>query len=113
MGRHVFSCQSLLLSTTVLNDMVYIHTYTIQQHKATLTYFTYSGIAPITNGISTVTINGLACGVTYNITAGGKINGQFVRPRSSLGTITAGPCPPPVPTTTVATTSMTGKEKYN
>ena len=72
--------------------------------------FTYSGTAPITNGMAIVTLNGLACGVTYTITAGGTLDGDLVGPRSSHGTVTAGPCPPGMTTTTVATTSMTGKE---
>ena len=36
------------------------------------------GIGPTNN---TVTLNGLACGVTYTITAGGTLNGQLVGPR--------------------------------
>ena len=59
--------------------------------------------------MATVTINGLMCEVTYTITAGGTLDGQLVGPRSSHGTITAGPCPPMITTTTVATTSMTSK----
>ena len=61
--------------------------------------------------MATVTINGLACGVTYTITAGGTLDGQLVGPRSFHGTITAGPCLPMITTTTVATTSMTSKEE--
>ena len=72
--------------------------------------FTHSGTVPTTNGMSTVILNRLACGVTYTITAGGTLNGQLVGPRSSHGTVTAGPCPLVITTTTVATTSMTGKE---
>ena len=53
--------------------------------------------------MATVTINGLMCEVTYTITAGGTLDGQLVGPRSSHGTITAGPCPPMITTTTVAT----------
>ena len=60
--------------------------------------------------MSTVTVNGLTCGVTYNITAGGTLDEQLVGPRSSYGTITAGPCPPGITSTVVPTTSMTGKE---
>ena len=44
--------------------------------------------------------NGLACGVTYTITAGGTLNGQIVGPRSSHGTIDAGPCSVISPTVT-------------
>jgi len=43
--------------------------------------------------MATVTIDGLNCTVTYTITAGGKFNETLVGPRSSHGTITAGPCP--------------------
>ena len=64
----------------------------------------------MTNGMATVTINGLVCGVTYTITAGGTLDGQLVGPRSFHGTTTTGPCPPMI-TTTVATTSMTSKEE--
>ena len=35
----------------------------------------------------------LNCTVVYNIIAGGTLNGTLVGPRSSHGTITAGPCP--------------------
>ena len=80
--------------------MTYVYTYI---HSGTIT-------APITNAMATVTLNGLACGVTYTITAGGTLNGQLVGPRSPHGTITAGPCPPKITSTIVPTTSMTGKE---
>ena len=40
--------------------------------------FTHSGVATIINGMAIVTLNGLACGVTYTITAGGTLNGQLV-----------------------------------
>ena len=43
--------------------------------------------------MATVTVTGLECGVTYTITAGGILNGDLVGPRSSHGTVTAGPCP--------------------
>ena len=52
-----------------------------------------SGSAPITNRMATVTINGLQCGVTYNITAEGTLNGVLEGPGSSHGSISAGPCP--------------------
>ena len=61
------------------------------------------------NGMATVTIDRLQCEVTYNITAGGTLNGALVGPRSSHGNITSGPCPPPMPTPSVATPSMNGK----
>ena len=60
--------------------------------------------------MSTVTLNGLACGVEYTIIAGGTLNGHLVGPRLFYGTITAGPCPPKITSTVVPTTSMTGKE---
>ena len=68
----------------------------------------YSGNASILNGMAAVTIDGLACGVTYTIIAGGTLDGDLVGPRSSHGT-TTGPCPSLIITTTAATTSMTGK----
>ena len=63
--------------------------------------------------MATVTVNGLECGVTYNITAGGTLNGELVGPRSSHGSITAGPCPPMMTTTIIPTTSMTSKKRDN
>ena len=44
-----------------------------------------SGNASITNGIATVIVNGLECGVTYTIIAGGTLNGNLVGPKSSYG----------------------------
>ena len=67
-------------------------------------------MAAITNGMATVTVDGLECEVTYDITAGGTLNGALVGPRSSHGTITSGPCPLPMPTPSVETPSMSGKE---
>ena len=52
-----------------------------------------SGSSPITNGMATVTVDGLECGVTYTIIAGGTLNGDLVGPESSHGTVTTGPCP--------------------
>ena len=52
-----------------------------------------SGSAPITNGTATVTVNGLECGVTYTIIAGGTLNGDLVGPGSSHGNITTGRFP--------------------
>ena len=43
--------------------------------------------------MATVTVNALKCEATYTIIAGGTLNGDLVGPRSSLGTITSGPCP--------------------
>ena len=60
--------------------------------------------------MATVAVNGLECGVTYTITVGEMLNGQLVRPRSSYGTVTAGPCPPGMTTTIVPTISVTGME---
>ena len=74
--------------------------------------YTHTGMAVINNnGMATVTIDGLPCEVTYDIMAGGTLNGTLVGPRSSHGTIISGPCPPPMPTSSVATPSMNGKEE--
>ena len=77
--------------------------------------FTHSGAATITNGIATVAVNGLVCEITYNVIAGGTLNGVLVGPRSSHGTITAGYCPQvmttTIATTTTTTTTMNGKEE--
>ena len=43
--------------------------------------------------MAAVAVNRLDCEVTYTIIAGGILNGDLVGPRSSHGTITAGPCP--------------------
>ena len=50
--------------------------------------FIISGSAPVGNGVATVTLNGLECGVTYTIIAGGTLNGTLVGPKSSNSTIT-------------------------
>ena len=70
----------------------------------------HTGIATIANGMATVTVDGLECEVIYDITAGGTLNGALVGPRSSHGTVTSGPCPLPMPTPSVETPSMSGKE---
>ena len=64
----------------------------------------------ISNDIATVRVTNLRCEVTYYITAGGRDGGtgELIGPRSSLGTITAGPCPVMM-TTTMITTSIAGK----
>ena len=49
--------------------------------------FIVSGSAPITNGMATVTVTGLECGVTYTIIARGTLNGDLVGPRSSHGIV--------------------------
>ena len=43
--------------------------------------------------MATVTINDLQCGVIYNITAEGALNGTLVGPKSLHGNVTAGSCP--------------------
>ena len=59
-----------------------------------------------------MTVNGLMCEVTYNITAGGTLNGVLVGPRSFRGNITTGYCPQVITTTSIATTAtMNGKEE--
>ena len=51
------------------------------------------GNASISEGMATVVINDLQCGVTYNITAEGVLNEMLVGSRSSHGSITPKPCP--------------------
>ena len=90
----------------------------LQQYKSCVlrtyiqSYLLHSGNASIINRMATVTIDGLACGVTYTIIAGGTLDGDLVGPRSSHGTITAGPCPLITVTTTATITlvSVTGKK---
>ena len=60
--------------------------------------------------MSTVTLNGLACGVIYTITAGGTLGGDLVGPRLFYGNFTDDSCQPEITATIVPTTSMTGKE---
>ena len=43
--------------------------------------------------MATVIINNLQCGVTYDITAEGALNGTLVEPKSPHGNVAAGPCP--------------------
>ena len=69
---------------------------------------THSGSGQVINGMATVTLEELACGVTYNITAGGTLNGNLVGPTSSHGTITFSNHPCPEMTTVNATLSVTG-----
>ena len=85
----------------------YIRSYSPYSDSFTCTY---SETAPVTNGMATVTIGGLACGITYAIITGGTLDGDLVGPRSSHGT-TIGPCPPLILRTTAAITSdsMIGK----
>ena len=74
--------------------------------------YAHTGMAAINNnGMATVTIDELECEVAYNVTAGGTLNGALVGPRSCHGTITSGPCPPPMSTPSVATPPMNGKEE--
>ena len=73
-----------------------------------LNLHTHSGTAPVSYGITTVTLEELACGVTYTITAGGILNGHLVGPTSSHGTITFNNHPCPEMTTVNATLSVTG-----
>ena len=48
-----------------------------------------SGASPITNGTATVAVDGLECGVTYTVIAGGTFNGDLVGPRSLLSLLVA------------------------
>ena len=52
-----------------------IHNYTLYN----------SGTAPVTNGLATVIVNGLECGITYTIIAGGALNGNIIGPSRSHG----------------------------
>ena len=70
------------------------------------------GSARITNGTATVTVEGLKCGVTYGITAGGTFDGALVGPRSSHGTVMGDCSIMMTPTTTLTTsTSMNSKRR--
>ena len=51
------------------------------------------GNSLITNGMAAVSVTNLQCGVTYNITAEGTLNGTLVGPKSSHGNVATGPCP--------------------
>ena len=52
----------------------------------------FSGTAAAINGMAIVTVNGVECGVTYTIIAGGTLNGNLVGPRTPHGKVTANPC---------------------
>ena len=58
-----------------------------------VTVCSYRHTAAITNRMATVIISDLQCGVLYNITAEGALNGTLVGPKSPHGNVTAGPCP--------------------
>ena len=73
--------------------------------------YTHTGMAAVTSGMATVTVDRLECKITYTIIAGGTLNGTLVGPRSPHGNITSGPCPADMPTPSVATPSMNGKEE--
>ena len=55
--------------------------------------FIILGNSSVTNGIATVAISDLQCGVTYSLIAEGMSNKTFLGPALSHGNITAGPCP--------------------
>ena len=65
--------------------------------------YTHTGMGTITNRMARVTVDGLECEVTYDITAEGTLNGALVGPRSSLANVTSGPCPlrMPIPSTEI------------
>ena len=65
--------------------IVIIYVYSVS--ATTCTGICTLGIASITNGMATVTIYGLECGVTYTTTAGGALNGSLIGPRSFHGTV--------------------------
>ena len=52
-----------------------------------------SGSGSVINKTATVTVNGLQCGVTYTIIAGGTRNGDLVGPRSSFENVIMADCP--------------------
>ena len=53
----------------------------------------FLGNASITEGMATVAINDLQCGLTYNITAEGMLDETLVGSRSTHGSIAPRPCP--------------------
>ena len=75
--------------------MILVHSFPILALiiRPVLSNMCIVGNSTITNKMATVTISGLQCGVTYNITAEGRLNDALVGPRSSHGSISAGPCP--------------------
>ena len=44
------------------------------------------GTGPVSSSMAIVTIGGLNCGVTYTITAGGRLGGELFGPISTFGT---------------------------
>ena len=73
----------------------------------------YVGTAPVTNGIAAVTLDGLICGITYNIIASGTLNGDSIGSRLFNETNDANHrlCPPGITATIPTTVSVTGKRK--
>ena len=78
---HTVYIRNIFFKMTCNNDVI------IRMNRAIL------GIAPITEGMATVTISDLQCEVTYNITAEGMLDGRPVGSRSSHNSVTPGPCP--------------------
>ena len=57
------------------------------------TLICFLGNAPITEGMATITINDLQCGVAYNIAAQGMLDETLVGSRSTHGSIVPRSCP--------------------
>ena len=71
----------------MFHGFLYIHTHMY-------VYLCMLGNSFVTNnGMATVTISDLQCGVTYALIAEGMSNGMFAGPASSYWNITTGPCP--------------------
>ena len=87
-----FTLQQYFYVVNVNYTHIQLSSYINGMHSLFILCLIILGAAPITNGLATVTLNGLACGVTYTIIAGGTLNGQLVGPRSPLGNITTAPC---------------------
>ena len=74
-----------------INDVIYTYVANVWFFNFKY-YLVILGNASITEGMATVTISDLQCGVTYNITAEGVLNETLVGSRSSHGSITPMPC---------------------
>ena len=59
------------------------------------------GTGMVSSSIATVTIGGLNCGVTYTITAGGRLGRELVGPISTFGTAMGNCSSEPTPTASI------------
>ena len=59
------------------------------------------GTGPVDSSMATVTIGGLNCGVTYTITAGGRLNEELIGPISTFETVMGNCSSETIPTASI------------